>query len=178
MMPRIHIVLARADDPGQSRVWIHPNAVYPRMLTRLRVARFHPMHIHARQMLDQRAFVKHVEQLHAPADGQHREIGRQSFLKQSHFKLVARVVWRFALGGALLAIAHRIDIAATREQKPIQPFERCWIRHSFDARFPQCRLVRRGFGRIPESDACPQIAHLYLKLNNCRSRTSYIQELH
>ena len=143
MMPRVHLVLARADDPGQPRAGLHLDAVCRRMPAGLLIARFYAMRIHVSHMLDQGAAVKHVEQLQAPANGQHRKIGRQSFLEQPHLKLIARVLRRLALRGSRLPVKLRIDVAASREQKSVQPFERHWIPHGFDARTFQSRLVRR-----------------------------------
>jgi hypothetical protein len=74
MVPRIHIESAPADDLSQSGTWRNPNSVRRWVPARLRTARFHPVRIDVRHMLDQRSTASHVKQLRAPANTQHWEI--------------------------------------------------------------------------------------------------------
>ena len=141
MVPRIHIESAPADDLSQSGTWRNPDSVRRRVPAGLRTARFHPVRIDVRHMLDQRSTANYVEELRAPANTQHWEILSQSFLEQLYLKLVALVLRRLALRSSWPAIKLRIHVAATREQKPVQPVQGSGIPHGSDAGFFQRCLV-------------------------------------
>src|SRR6185437_6500566 len=75
------------------------------------------------QMLQQGAAVGDVDQLHATADAEHRQVALDRGAHQGDFEAVALGDGVNSLRMGLLAIARRVDVGAAGEHQPVEQLE-------------------------------------------------------
>ena len=78
---------------------------------------------HVWQVLDERASSEHVENLHAPADGEHRQAHALGREQQRQLAFVSGGSGLLGSMMALCPVAGRVDVRAAREQQAVQTAE-------------------------------------------------------
>ena len=72
------------------------------------------------QVLDERAAAEHVENLHAPADGEHRQAHALGRRAERQLAFVARGSGLLGSRMRLCPVAGRVDVRAAREQQAVE----------------------------------------------------------
>src|ERR1700730_13322499 len=111
---------AGANDLGETAPWRYLDSMRRGMTSCITARTALLMHLAGREMLDQRAAVSDIEQLHSAANGQDRKIRCKRFGEQIGLHLVALFVDPLRSVGSL-PVARRVNVASSRQQESVEP---------------------------------------------------------
>lgn len=111
-----------AGGPRGNRPWTEPDVVIGVLEAPERAAMFAVPDV-VGEVLAQRAAKRDVEQLHAPADAEHRHVPRGRRLGQRQLGAIALGHYRVGLGVTLFSVRGRIDVAASGEHQRVREVE-------------------------------------------------------